>query len=432
MSRRVVLLGALSLAITDAFAPGPSPGQLHVRSASRSSICSLSMQHRGSSHDKADADCLDNMGRRRVTLGGAALAAGAVLGGDSVGAKVLAENVASPVELGRISSDLPCAKVLTGMWQLSGAHGYKPDKAKAIDAMKVAVDAGFTTFDVADIYGESEPITNLFRGKYPELWDKSQFYTKWVPMPGPMPREVVEAAVNKRLKRMGTDKLDLLQFHWWDYGSKDQYLEAMGHMQDMVKEGKIKHLAVTNFDTANLKASRDAGIDLVSNQVQFSLIDQRPLQKMVPYCEKEGVKLLAYGTVCGGFLSDAYVGKAKLTKKDFDTASKGKYYNMIEMWGGWPLFQELLASLKKIGDKHGVSVTNVATRWVLEQPTVAGAIVGARLGLRPTTDHTDSNLKVFSFKLDDEDKASIAAVTSKSNDLMAVVGDCGDEYRNRA
>ena len=66
--------------------------------------------------------------------------------------------------------------------------------------------------------------------------------------------------------------------------------------QDMVTEGKIKHLAVTNFDTDNFKASRDGGINLVSNQVQFSLIDQRPLAKMAPYCGAEGAKILAYGT----------------------------------------------------------------------------------------------------------------------------------------
>jgi aryl-alcohol dehydrogenase-like predicted oxidoreductase len=116
----------------------------------------------------------------------------------------------------------------------------------------------------------------------------------------------------------------------------------MGHMQDMVKEGKIKHLAVTNFDTKNLQAARDVGINLVSNQVQFSLVDQRPLKNMAPYCQEQGVKLLAYGTVCGGFLSDKYVGRARLSRDDFDTVSKQKYYNMIDQWGGWPLFQVLL------------------------------------------------------------------------------------------
>jgi aryl-alcohol dehydrogenase-like predicted oxidoreductase len=92
--------------------------------------------------------------------------------------------------------------------------------------------------------------------------------------------------------------------------------------------------------------------------------------------------------------------------------------------------QELLGAMKKVADKHEVSVTNVATRWVIEQPAVAGAIVGARLGL-DKHDHAKENLKVFSFKLDEEDKALIAAVTAKSNDLYSVIGDCGDEYRGR-
>ena len=84
--------------------------------------------------------------------------------------------------------------------------------------------------------------------------------------------------------------------------------------------------------------------------------------------------------------------------------------------------------MKKVGDKHGASVTNVATRWVIDQPAVAGAIVGARLGL-DKHDHAKENLKVFDFKLDQEDMAMIAAVTSKSNDLYAAIGDCGAEYR---
>jgi len=364
--------------------------------------------------------------RRGIIGGGAALAAGTIVG-SPYGQEAFAEG-ASAVEFSTISTDLPCAKILTGMWQLSGGHGFKPDKKAAVTAMKEQVEAGFTTFDLADHYGDAEPITSLFRATHPDLWKESRFFTKWVPMPGPMPRKKVEAAIDNRLRRMGTDSLDLLQFHWWDYKSSDQYMEALGHMQDMVTEGKIKHLAVTNFDTDNFKASRDGGINLVSNQVQFSLIDQRPLAKMAPYCGAEGAKILAYGTVCGGFLSDKYVGRAKLSRDDFDTVSKQKYYNMIDAWGGWPLFQELLSALSKIGAKHGVSVTNVATRWVIEQPAVAGAIVGARLGLKGH-DHSAENMKVFSFSLDDSDKALIASVTTRSNNLLKVIGDCGDEYR---
>ena len=96
------------------------------------------------------------------------------------------------------------------------------------------------------------------------------------------------------------------------------------------------------------------------------------------------------------------------------------------MWGGWQLFQELLEVLNIISKKHDCSIANIATRFILDKPQVAGVIIGARLGI---TEHMEDNNKVFGLKLDQDDISSISAITSKSNDLFDVIGDCGDEYR---
>ena len=93
-----------------------------------------------------------------------------------------------------------------------------------------------------------------------------QAFTKWVPRPGPMSRPVVEAAIGRSLSRMGVEALDLLQFHWWEYGD-ERYFDAFAHMSDLVAEGKIRHLALTNFDTEHLCALLDRGFQVVSNQV---------------------------------------------------------------------------------------------------------------------------------------------------------------------
>ncbi|MGE3507575.1 MAG: aldo/keto reductase, partial [Vicinamibacterales bacterium] len=95
-------------------------------------------------------------------------------------------------------------------------------------------------------------------------------------------------------------------------------------------------------------------------------------------------------------------------------------------WGGWPLFQELLAALQVIGRRHGVGITTVAVRWVLDRPAVAGAILGRRLGL---SDHREEDRGVFTLVLDDEDRARIDAVHAQSRDLFESIGDCGAEYR---
>ncbi|HEU5488067.1 MAG TPA: aldo/keto reductase, partial [Candidatus Nitrosotalea sp.] len=100
--------------------------------------------------------------------------------------------------------------------------------------------------------------------------------------------------------------------------------------------------------------------------------------------------------------------------------------NMIDTWGGWRLFQELLSVLDKIATKHGSSIANVATRYILDKPAVAGVIIGARLGI---SNNISDNLKVFSLRLDKEDNEKINSVTSRSKDLFDTIGDCGDEYR---
>jgi aryl-alcohol dehydrogenase-like predicted oxidoreductase len=99
---------------------------------------------------------------------------------------------------------------------------------------------------------------------------------------------------------------------------------------------------------------------------------------------------------------------------------------MIDAWGGWALFQELLGALKQIGDKHQVSIANVGVRYILDRPAVAGVIVGARLGI---VEHATDNARVFGFALDAADLAIIEPVLAKSYDLMNRIGDCGDEYR---
>lgn len=97
---------------------------------------------------------------------------------------------------------------------------------------------------------------------------------------------------------------------------------------------------------------------------------------MVPYCVRHGVYLTTYGTLCGGLLTERYLGKPEPSRNDLTTASLRKYKQMIDGWGGWGLFQELLKDLKAIADKHKCSIANVATRYILDKPAVAGVIIG--------------------------------------------------------
>lgn len=327
------------------------------------------------------------------------------------------------------ADNLTICQVLNGMWQVSGAHG-RIDPDRALDAMLEHFDAGFTAFDLADHYGPAEDLIGEFRKRLAaergeEALSKLVAFTKWVPRPGAMTRDTVERAVNVSLARMGVDALDMLQFHWWEYDD-DRYLEALGHLDDLRREGKIRYLGLTNFDTVHLHEILEAGIPVVSNQVQYSLVDRRPDTAMATLCLERGVHLLAYGTVCGGLLSTRYAGQAEPVHALLETASLRKYKRMVDVWGGWSLFQELLAALETVAERHDATIPNVAVRYVLDRPAVAGAIVGVRFGL---SEHAAETARVFDLRLDAEDRAAIEAVLNRSHDLFDRIGDCGAEYR---
>lgn len=328
-----------------------------------------------------------------------------------------------------LAGDLRICRILNGLWQVSGAHG-AIDPARAVDAMFRYHDAGFTTWDLADHYGPAEDFVGAFRRRLAaergaEPLSEIQAFTKWVPYPGAMTRPIVEDAVGVSLRRMGVNRLDLLQFHWWDYRDP-RYLDALKHLADLREAGRIRHLALTNFDTERLGVIAAEGISIVSNQVQYSLVDRRPAARMARWCKEHGVSLLAYGTVLGGLLSERWLGRPEPGRSDLSTASLQKYKQMIDAWGGWALFQELLAALNRIAERHAASIATVAVRYVLDQEAVAGAIVGARLGL---AEHLADNAGAFALTLDAADHAALAPILARSRDLMRIIGDCGDEYR---
>jgi len=311
---------------------------------------------------------------------------------------------------------------------VAGGHGYI-DHELAIDDMIEYHYAGFTTWDLADIYGPAEDFIGEFRHRLSELkgkeeLDRIQALTKWVPQPGRITRSIVKENIQRSLRRMGVISLALLQFHWWDYNNP-YYMDALKYLSDLRDEGIIKHIGITNFDTKRMQIIIDSGLQIVSNQVQYSVIDRRPEVKMIPFCMEHNVSLLSYGTLCGGLISERYLGREPSTA-ELNTLSLRKYKKMIDAWGGWNLFQDLLSTLKRIAQKHNVSIANVASRYILAKPAVAGVIIGVRLGI---VDHRNSNMQVFNFSLDKLDCDAIDAVCSKSNNLFEIIGDCGDEYR---
>ena len=197
----------------------------------------------------------------------------------------------------------------------------------------------------------------------------------------------------------------------------------MAELESLHREGLVANLGVTNFDVNHLRLLVSHCIPVISNQVSYSVLDRRAGGEMSAICLENNVRLLAYGSLCGGFLTENWLRQPDPAGGRISDWSKMKYYRFIEAAGGWEVMQGILFALDDVAGKHGVSISNVAARRVLDNPAVAAIIVGARLGER---EHREDNKEVFGFSLGNEDRERIATATVDSRDLP---GDCGDEYR---
>lgn len=319
-----------------------------------------------------------------------------------------------------LASGLEISRVLTGLWQIADLEREGPVDARvAAAAMDAYADAGFTTFDMADHYGSAEEIAGTCAARRD---GDLQLLTKWTPPPGPRAADGAREAVERSLDRLRAGVIDLLQFHAWRYADPS-WLDCLFALRELRDEGLIRHLGLTNFDAAHLDMVLHSGIEVVSNQVSVSLLDGRATGPLAEVCRRHGVHLLAYGTLAGGLLTERWLGAPDPGPDGVKTWSQMKYRRFVEAAGGWDRLQALLAAIRSVADRHGVSMANVAARAVLDLPAVAGVIIGARLG---RGEHIADTLRLASLELDAEDRATLAAARGA---LDPILGDCGDEYR---
>ncbi len=328
----------------------------------------------------------------------------------------------SGIERIPLAPDLTISRVITGLWQVADMErdGKHLDLDATAAAMRPYVEAGYSTFDMADHYGSAEVIAGRYRTAHPDL--PTQLFTKWVPKPGPILRDDVRAAIETAADRLQGRPIDLMQFHAWTFADA-HWIDALDFLQELKRDGLIRHIGVTNFDAAHLRVAVATGIPILTNQVSFSLLDQRAAGPLSTVCAEYGVKLLAYGTVAGGLLSARWQSRPEPPVGDLATWSLMKYGRFMQAAGGWPALQRVIDVSSQIAKKHGVSIANVACRYILDFPAVAGVIIGARLGERA---HLDDNARLAGLRFDDEDRGVLRNVLAT---LTPIRGDCGDEYR---
>jgi len=331
---------------------------------------------------------------------------------DSIGAITPTPTITKvpTVQLGK--SSLKVSRTIQGYWQLAGGHG-KYSQDEAIKNMQAHYNAGITTLDTADIYGPSEQIMGRFLKDQKGAVPCTKFCC--FAFLSEIDKTEVKTRIQKACDRLQVDKLPLVQFFWSNYDIK-RYVDVALMLTELKEEGLIGEIGATNFDLKRLKELKDAGVPLVSHQVQLSCLDQRPVQSgMADWCAENDVSLIAFGTVGSGILSEKYLGRGPPTQEEKNTASMRMYTKTAERFGSWTLVQELLQTMDAVAadvrsTSSGVdaNIANVAQRYVLDTKAVASVLVGVR-----NRNHIDENVRTHSFELSAAHRDAIGAVLAK-------------------
>lgn len=331
------------------------------------------------------------------------------------------------MRLGGPASTLTVSRTIQGYWQLAGGHG-RYTESDAIANMKAHYDAGITTLDTADIYGPSELIVGKFTGQYKSSSSSSKPKQQQPPRPIPctkfccfrfleeINRAEVKSRIQKACERLQVDKLPLVAFFWGNYDVK-RYVDVGLMLTELKEEGLIQEIGATNFDLKRLKEMKEAGIPLVSHQVQLSALDRRPVQSgMADWCAANDVSLIGFGTVGSGILTNLYLGRdTPPTVEERNTASLRMYSATASRFGDWGQVQELLRTMDAIaknvrddGRCAQANISNIAQRHVLQTPSVASVLIGVR-----NRDHLQENVRTHSFVLRQDEMDAIDAVIAK-------------------
>lgn len=316
------------------------------------------------------------------------------------------------VERIELTKNYNICRVINGCWQLSKGHSLKEklDLSDIKKAFHQLVASGFTTFDCADIYTGAEEFLGSFV-KELKSSEAVQIHTKFVPdisLLSTVDFTFTEKIIDRSLKRLNKESLDLVQFHWWDYSIK-RYVEVAHFLKKIQEKGKIRYIGVTNFDATHLKKLVEAGVPVLSCQSQYSLFDRRIEKKLLNYCQNQGIHHFCYGTLAGGLIAEKYLQR---DQSGPETRSQIKYLQVREDTLGLTGHQKLLQLLKELAQKHNVGIPQVAIKYILSQKGVAATIIGVR-----NSNHILSNQKIFDFNLSDKDLLKIKSFLNNYPDL---------------
>jgi aryl-alcohol dehydrogenase-like predicted oxidoreductase len=302
-------------------------------------------------------------------------------------------------------SELNVSVIGMGTWPIGGSFWGPSDDTQAIAAIQKAIDSGLNLIDTAPVYGNGHSerlVAKAIKGRRQQviIATKCGLHFKGSTSIYDLKPESIRKELEASLKRLGTDVIDLYQYHWPD--PKTPIEETIGEMAKMKAEGKIRAIGVSNFDAALTQQAQKVA-PIASNQVPYSMLNREIENELVPFCKEQNIGILAYGPLGGGILSGKYKEKPKFRRND----ARNFFYNYYEE-PFWSKAQALLKELEKIAERHDKPIAQLAINWVRQQPGISSALVGAR-----NPQQAEANAAAGSWQLSPEELTAINKALSR-------------------
>lgn len=300
-----------------------------------------------------------------------------------------------------------------GCWEVGGGYG-QVDEAAFGDAVSRALDLGINCFDTAEGYGmgaSERALGKALGSRRDEAIVVTKFGMNYKDKPKfrDSSRERVIASIDKSLENLGTDYVDVYLVHWPD--RETPFEETMGALADIVREGKVRFIGVSNFRPEEIEACMQYGrIDVV--QYGYNMFDRRMQREILPYCEENGIGFMAYGSLAYGLLTGTFSEDQDFGSEDW-RARQGKMgsIKMFEMLFGADAFTNNVRAvdeLKEIAARYGKSLPQLALRWTTSNPTVSTSLVGCR-----NVAELEDNAGAIGWSIADTDLAEIDAIFAR-------------------
>ncbi len=310
-------------------------------------------------------------------------------------------------------TDLKVSAIGFGCWEIGGTYG-RVDEGEFQRAVARAIDSGITCFDTAEAYGmglSEETLARALGARRNEVVIATKFGVGYDEMPNRRDsgRARVLASIDKSLQRLRTDHVDIYLVHWPDPSTP--LAETMAALDDVVRQGKVRYVGVSNFRLAPIKEAMEVRrIDVV--QYAWNMFDRRMQAEVFPYCAAQQIGVMAYGSLAYGMLSGTF--RAGMSFDENDWRSKAGNLGSLNLFRTlfgpehFPRNLAAVAALRPLAEKFAKSLPQFALRWTLSNPVIGTALVGFR-----TPAEVSENLGALGWEIGAADMAEIDAIFAR-------------------